>query len=61
MPEMIAYVALYGVVMSLLASLIFVIIMAARKVNRLSILNRGVTIMYREILSQTITLNPDTV
>ena len=61
LPELIAYVALYGVVMSLLASLVFVIIMAARKVNRLSILNRGASIMYREILSQTIALNPDVV
>lgn len=61
MAELIAYVALYGVVMSLLASLVFVIIQAARKVNAQSILNRGATIMYTEILSQTINLNPDTV
>lgn len=61
MAELIAYVALYGVVMSLLASLVFVIVQAARKVNRQAILNRGATIMYTEILSQTISLNPDTV
>ena len=61
MAEMIAYVALYGVVMSLLASLVFTIVQAARKVNRQSILNRGATIMYTEILSETISLNPDAV
>ena len=61
MAELIAYVALYGVIMSLLASLVFVIIQAARKVNRQSILNRGATIMYTEILSETVALNPDTV
>ena len=61
MVELIAYVALYGVVMSLLASLVFVIIQSARKVNGQAILNRGATIMYTEILSQTISLNPDTV
>ena len=61
MVELIAYVALYGVVMSLLASLVFVIVQAARKVNSQAILNRGATIMYTEILSQTISLNPDTV
>ena len=61
MAELIAYVALYGVVMSLLASLVFVIIQAARKVNAQAILNRGATIMYTEILSETIRLNPDTV
>jgi len=61
MVELIAYVALYGVVMSLLASLVFVIIQGARKVNAQSILNRGAVIMYTEILSQTIALNPDTV
>ena len=53
MVELIAYVALYGVVMSLLASLVFVIIQSARKVNGQAILNRGATIMYTEILSQT--------
>lgn len=61
MAELIAYVALYGVVMSLLASLVFVIVQAARKVNAQSILNRGATIMYTEILSETIRLNPDSV
>ena len=61
MAELIAYIALYGVVMSLLASLVFVIIQAARKVNAQSILNRGATIMYTEILSETIRLNPDSV
>lgn len=61
MAELIAYVALYGVVMSLLASLVFVIIQAARKVNNQAILNRGATIMYTEILSQTIALDADTV
>ena len=61
MVELIAYVALYGVVMSLLASLVFVIVQAARKVNRQAILNRGSILMYTEILSQTISLNPDTV
>lgn len=59
MLELIAYVALYGVVMSLLATLVFVIIQAARKVNAQSLLNRGATIMYTEILSETISLNPD--
>ena len=59
--ELIAYVALYGVVMSLLASLVFVIVKAARKVNAQSIINRGAVVIYTEILSQTINLNPDTV
>lgn len=61
MAEMIAYVALYGVVMSLLASLVFVIITSARKINSQSILNRGSAIMYTEFLSEVIALNPDTV
>ena len=61
MPELIAYVALYGVVMSLLASLVFVIVSAARKVNAQSIMNRGATLLYTEILSQTVSLNPDSV
>ena len=59
MVELIAYIALYGVVMSLLATLVFVIVNAARKVNAQSLLNRGATIMYTEILSETISLNPD--
>ena len=61
MIEMIAYLALYGMVMSLIGSLTFTIIITARKVNRQAILNRGATIMYTEILSETIALNPDTV
>ena len=61
MAELIAYVALYGVVMSLLASLVFVIVVAARKVNAQSILNRGTAIMYTEIVSEVVSLNPDTV
>lgn len=61
MVELIAYVALYGVVMSLLATMVFVIVKAARKVNAQSILNRGATIMYTEVLSNAIALNPDTV
>ncbi len=59
--ELIAYVALYGVVMSLLASLVFVIIQSARRVNAQALLNRGATLLYTEILSETIKLNPDTV
>ena len=59
MIELIAYVALYGVVMSLLASLVFVIVTSARKVNAQSIINRGATMMYTEILAQTVNLNPD--
>jgi hypothetical protein len=58
---MIAYVVLYGVVMSLLATLVFVIVKAARKINSQSILNRGASILYTEFLSQIVTLNPDTV
>ena len=61
MPELIAYVALYGVVMSLLASLVYVIVVSARKVNTRAILNRGATMLYTEILSETIRLNPDSV
>ena len=61
MPELIAYVALYGVVMSLLASLVFVIVSSARKINSQAILNRGSAIMYTELLSQIIILNPDVV
>ena len=59
--ELIAYIALYGVVMALLATLVFVIVKAARKVDSQSILNRGATLMYTEILAGTISLNPDTV
>ncbi|MCR5462211.1 MAG: hypothetical protein K6E87_04000 [bacterium] len=59
MAEMIAYVALYGVVMSLLASLVFVIISSARKINSQSILNRGASILYTELLSEIIRINPD--
>lgn len=59
--ELIAYIALYGVVMSLLATLVFVIVKAARKVDSQSIINRGATLMYTEILGGTIGLNPDTV
>lgn len=59
--ELIAYIVLYGVVMSLLASLVFVIINSARKVNSQAILNRGASIMYTEILARTVALNPDTV
>ncbi|MBP5446316.1 MAG: hypothetical protein J6Y28_09115 [Acholeplasmatales bacterium] len=61
MPELIAYVILYSVVTSLLASLTYTIIITARKVNRQAILNRGATIMYTELLAETIALNPDTV
>ena len=61
MMELIAYVALYGVVMSLLATLVFVIVKAARRVNSQAILNRGCVLMYTEMLSQTVNLNPDTV
>lgn len=61
MVELIGYMALYGVVMSLLASLTFTIILTARKVNRQAILNRGATIMYTELLAQEIALNADTV
>jgi len=59
--EMIAYIALYGVVMSLLATLVFVIVKAARKVDAQSIINRGATLLYTDILSGVINLNPDTV
>lgn len=61
MAEMLAYIALYGVVMSLLASLVFVIISSARKINSQSILNRGSAILYTDFLSEVIRLNPDTV
>ena len=60
MAELIAYVALYGVVMSLLASLVYTIVVSARKVDSRAILNRGSAILYTEILSETIRLNPDT-
>lgn len=61
MVELIAYVALYGVIMSLLASLVFVIVKSARRINSQSILNRGSAIMYTEFLSEVINVNPDTV
>lgn len=61
MIELLAYITLYGFVSALLATLVFVIVKAARKVNAQSILNRGATLMYTEILSQTINVNPDTV
>ena len=59
--ELIAYIALYGVVMSLLASLVFVLVTTARKVNRQAILNRGITTLYNEFLSKAISLDPDSV
>ena len=59
MIEVIAYIALYGLVVSVLASLTFTIILTARKVNRQAILNRASILVYTEILSQTISLNPD--
>ena len=59
MVELIAYVALYGVVMSLLASLVFVIVNTARKVNAQSILNRGSSVLYTSFMSEVLNLNPD--
>lgn len=61
MVELIAYITLYGFISSLLATLVFVIVQAARRVNAQSLLNRGATMLYTEILGQTIGLNPDTV
>ena len=61
MIELLAYVSLYGVVMSLLATLVFVIVKTARKVNDQAIINRGSTMMYTEILAQTTNFSPDTV
>jgi len=57
--EMIAYITLYGVIMTLLATLVFVIIQATRKVNRQSILNRGTKLLYTEFLAQAINFNAD--
>ena len=59
--ELLAYITLYGFISSLLATLVFVLVRAARSVNAQSILNRGATLMYTEILGQTINVNPDTV
>lgn len=59
MIELIAYIALYGLVTSVLASLTYTIIITARKVNRQAVLNRASVIMYTDILAQTISLNPD--
>ena len=59
MIELIAYVALYGVIMSLLATLVFVIMQTTRRVNRQSILNRGTKMLYTEFLAQSINFNPD--
>lgn len=61
MVELIAYITLYGFISSLLATLVFVIVQAARRVNAQALLNRGATMLYTEILGQTIGLNPDTV
>ena len=57
--ELIAYVVLYGVVMSLLATLVFVLITATRKVNRQAILNRGAKLLYTDFLAQSISFNAD--
>ena len=57
--EMIAYITLYGVIMTLLATLVFVIIQTTRKVNRQSILNRGTKLLYTEFLAQAINFNAD--
>ena len=59
--ELIAYVSLYGVVMSLLASLVYVIVRSTRKINSQAILNRGSAILYTDFLSEVIRINPDTV
>ena len=61
MIELLAYVVLYGLVMSSLATLVFVIVRSARSVSAQSAINRGATMLYTEILGQTIGLNPDTV
>ena len=57
--ELLAYVSLYGVVMSLLATLVFVLTKTARSVNRQSVLNRGTKILYSEFLAQAINFNAD--
>jgi hypothetical protein len=57
--ETIAYIALYGVVMSLLATFVFVLVQSTRKVNRVSILNRGTKLLYTEFLAQAINFNAD--
>ena len=61
MVELLAYVVLYGMVASMLSTLVFVLVRQARKVDAQSILNRGSTMLYTEILGQSIALNPDTV
>jgi len=57
--ELLAYISLYGVVMSLLATLVFVLTKTARSVNRQSILNRGTKILYTEFMGQAINFNAD--
>ena len=57
--ETIAYIMLYGAVMSLLATFVFVLIQQTRRVNRLSILNRGTKLLYTEFLAQAINFNAD--
>lgn len=57
--EMLAYISLYGVVMSLLATLVFVLTKTARSVNRQSVLNRGTKLLYTEFLAQAINFNAD--
>ena len=57
--ETIAYVMLYGVVMTLLATFVFVLIQTTRKVNRVSIINRGTKLLYTEFMAQAINFNAD--
>lgn len=57
--ELIAYIGLYGIVMSLLATFVYVLVQTTRKVNRQSILNRGTKLLYTEFLAQAINFNPD--
>lgn len=59
MIETIAYIMLYGVVMALLATFVFVLIQSTRKVNRVSIINRGTKLLYTEFLAQAINFNAD--
>lgn len=59
MIETIAYIMLYGVVMTLLATFVFVLIQSTRKVNRVSIINRGTKLLYTEFLAQAINFNAD--
>lgn len=57
--ELLAYISLYGIVMTLLATFVFVLVQTTRKTNRQSILNRGTKLLYTEFLAQAINFNAD--